>query len=205
MPNAIRLTSILLGLYAGILGAAHGYFELMQGAVSPSEIAIHAMGEPCVAGTVWHDCLPAITLLPTFNAAGITTMIFSAAIILWALFGLHRKRGGWLMMLLAVAMFVSGGGFVALFVGIVAGLSATRLHHPLRLLRLFAALWPAALVVYFIWIPAQWLMGYFFNEMLLQFAGMAFMFDIALLLLTAISAIAHGFQHKTDAQPAISG
>jgi len=205
MPEAIRMTSTLLGLYAGILGAVHGYFEWMQGAAAPSEVTIYAMGDPCVAGTVWHDCLPAITLLPAFRAAGIATLIFSTAIILWALFGLHRQRSGWIMILLAVAMFVSGGGFVALFVGIVAGFSATRLHNPLRLPRIFAAFWPAILVIYIIWIPAQWLLGYFYNETLLQFTGMAFMFDIALLLLTAISAVAHDFQRKTDAQPAISG
>jgi len=204
MRSAIRLTAVLLGVYVAVLGVTHGYFELQQGDVRTEQIAIHAIGSPCEPGTVWHDCLPAMTLLPSFTWAGISSMIVSAALLLWAGFFYSIQRSGWIMLILAIVLLLVGGGFVAMFVGVVAGFVATRLHNPNHLPRFLAFLWPGTLLLYILWIITQWTVGTFFNEWLLSLAGIAFFLDIGLLLLTGLSAIALDFWQQTGAEATVS-
>src|SRR5450756_1203311 len=91
MKSATRVAISTIGVYAGLLGAVHGYFETLQGNVAPSGIAIKAIGPPCQADKVWHACLPAITLVPNFLVAGILAIIISFTIVVWAAAFIQRK------------------------------------------------------------------------------------------------------------------
>ncbi len=204
MRSAIRITATLLGMYTAILAAGHGLFELRQGNVRIEQIAIHAIGAPCEPGTVWHDCLPALSILPTFTITGTATLLISAAVLAWAGFFSWQQRGGWILLALALALLLVGGGFVAMFVGVVASLLAIQIHQPLPLPRVLAALWPGTLIAYIVWIIAQWTFGTLVNDLLLQFAGAAFLLDLMLLVLTGLSAVAHDFRQKRGAEVAVS-
>jgi hypothetical protein len=43
MKSATRIAASTLGVYAGLLGMEHGYFETLQGSVAPSGITINAI------------------------------------------------------------------------------------------------------------------------------------------------------------------
>lgn len=124
-----RVAASTVGIYAGLLGAVHGYFEILQGNVAPDSFVINAIGTPCQADAVWHACLPAITMLPNFLIAGVLTLIISLIILTWAVAFIQRKRGGWILILLAVALLLAGGGFFPPFYGIVAGVIATQVKQ----------------------------------------------------------------------------
>ena len=49
MRSATRIVASFIGIYAGLLGLEHGYFETLQGNVKPSSIVIGAIGSPCQA------------------------------------------------------------------------------------------------------------------------------------------------------------
>jgi len=75
--SATRLVGTVLGVFAGLLGLEHGYFEILQGNVKPSSALIHAIGPPCKPEKVWHGCEPAMTLVPNFLITGILATILS--------------------------------------------------------------------------------------------------------------------------------
>ena len=121
MNKATRITASIIGAYAGILGAVHGYFEILQGPAMINGLRIQAIGDPCQADAVWHACLPAMTLMPNFSLTGALAIIFSLAALFWAVFCLSRWQGGLVMILFSVLMLLVGAGFIPAFTGIVAG------------------------------------------------------------------------------------
>jgi len=52
--SAARIVASALGVFAGLFGMEHGYFETLQGNVAPGGIYLLAIGPPCQANTVWH-------------------------------------------------------------------------------------------------------------------------------------------------------
>lgn len=42
-----RVAASMVGVYAGLLGAIHGYSEILQGNVAPDSLMINAIGSPC--------------------------------------------------------------------------------------------------------------------------------------------------------------
>ena len=92
-------------------------------------------------------------------------------------------------------------------IGIVAGTLATRIHKPLepeksrlsgRLLRLLAALWPWALILFVVWVLGQWVIGYFFNDWLLANGYLIIVMVLGTLLLSVISCYANDLQRASD-------
>ena len=173
MNHAIRVAAFVLGLYAGLLGTAHGYFETLQGDVVPSGIMITAIGSPCQADSAWHACLPAVTIVPDFFATGVLALVFSLIALLCAARFIKRKNGGEVLIALSILMFLVGGGFTPAYVGILAGIAGTRVDAPLtfwrkraskRPLSLLAKLWPWILIVFVLWSFGSWVLGYFFNQ-----------------------------------------
>lgn len=69
--SATRVAASALGVYVGLLGALHGYFEILQGDVAPDGLMINAIGPPCQPEEVGHACFPAMTLVPNFLVTGI--------------------------------------------------------------------------------------------------------------------------------------
>jgi hypothetical protein len=111
----------------------------------------------------------------------------------------QHKRGGVILMGLSLLLLLAGGGFIPMFIGLMAGFAGSRIDKPLRrhlphnARRLLASLWPWPLVAYFVWVfPAQWLLGHFFGAFVLNASLLLFFcFDLGLPLLTVFVALAH--------------
>ncbi|HDQ73923.1 MAG TPA: hypothetical protein ENN19_17775 [Chloroflexi bacterium] len=190
MNKPLRITVAFLGLYAGMLGIQHGIFEMLQGNTAPDGRLFNAIGPPCQTEAAWHACFPAMSLIPNLLVTGIVAVIVGLAFMLWALFFIQRRHGGWVLGLLAVVLLLLGGGFMPLFISLIAAGASHSLHHPVARPR-FAALasvWPWPLVIMAAWMPGSWLVGALFPEAMLAVGGLFFLvFDVGLAVLAAVS------------------
>ncbi|MBN2004168.1 MAG: hypothetical protein JXA21_12500 [Anaerolineae bacterium] len=196
MKNPLRITSAFLGVYAGLLAIQHGIFEILQGRRAPDGLLINAIGPPCRSEAVWHACFPAMTLIPNLLVTGVAAVIVGLALLLWVLFFAQRQRSDLMMGLLALLLLPVGGGFVPVFIGIIAAVAAGCLGSPVRPggtgWHIFAALWPWPLVLMALWLPGSWLLGHFCGAAMLSVGGLLFLvFDIGLPLLAALTGYAH--------------
>ncbi|NMC80756.1 MAG: hypothetical protein GYA59_15450, partial [Chloroflexi bacterium] len=204
MKSALRLASSTLGIYAGLLGMQHGFFEVRQGNVAPAGgWMIHAIGAPCQPEAAWHACYPAFTLIPNVFWTGVLALAVGLSLLVWAVAFIQRERGGPVLMLLSLLLFIVGGGFVPAVIGVIAGAAACRFHLPLngwRLsalkgLRSLAGLWPWPLVLMGIWLPGSWLVGHFFSEAMRSMTLFVFLFfDIGLPVLSVLVGFAADVQ-----------
>jgi hypothetical protein len=200
MKDPLRLVASLVGIYGGLIGAAHGIFEIQQGSMVPEGVMINAIGPPCQPEAVAHACFPALTLIPNFLITGIAALLLSLLAVVWAGFFIHRKRGGLVHILLSGAMLLVGAGFVPLFLGLIAGGVGSRIGKPLSLARKFlpaplrsvlANGWPWALGVYFLYaLGFQNLGGVFFPAVMLEYGGLFFLLEYGVLFLAVLTAFA---------------
>jgi MFS family permease len=206
MRKATRVVAASLAVFAGIGGPEHGVFEILQGHVRPDGLMIAAMGPPCDPEEVWNLCEPAMTVVPSFLVTGILATLVGIITMIWAAAFVHRKYGGLVLILLSVALLLVGGGLFPPVIGIVGGVVATRIHAPLkgqpkgrfgRLSRFFASLWPWSLVAFFVWVFGQFIIGYFFNEWLLQSGFLIPFLILGLMVLAIVSGFAHDAQQQT--------
>jgi hypothetical protein len=198
MNRAVKTTALAFGIFAGGASIEHGIFEILQGATRPAGIMIASMGPPCQPDQVWNACEPAMTIIPNFLFSGILSVIIGVLMLIWALAFLNRKRGGIVLLGLSIIMLLVGGGIFPPLIGIVGGAVGTKINAPLKPPRLarrfFTALWPWALIVLSAWLLGQWVVGYYFNDFLLNSIwGILLIpvFIIALIVLSSIAAFAH--------------
>lgn len=170
--NARRAVASILGIYGGFYGVEHGYFETLQGNVAPSSMLINAIGPPCQPNAQWYGCERAITVIPNFFATGVLAIIVSLTVMIWAAAFVQRKNGGVVLILLSTIQLLVGGGIGPIFPNLVAGVAGTRINSPLtwwrtRLSvnsrRLLAKLWPWSLIATLLWLPGEYVLGYFFG------------------------------------------
>ena len=211
--SATRIVASTVGVLAGLLGMEHGYFETLQGNVTPGSILIFAMGPPCQATRVWNGCEPAMTIMPNFFVTGVLAIIVSFIVILWAAAFVQRKNGGLVLILLSIILFLVGGGFAPAGVEIIAGVAGTRIKAPftwwrahlsVNSRRFLATLWPWSLIAFLLWTPGEWILGYFFNEYLLNLGLISLFFTLGLVLLTVLTGFAYDIQRQTDTHQASS-
>lgn len=211
--SATRIVASTAGVLAGLEGMEHGYFETLQGKVATGNILISAMGPPCQATRVWNGCEPAMTIIPNFFVTGVLAITVSFIVLLWAAAFVQRKNGGLVLILLSITLFLVGGGFASAQIGIIAGLAGTRIESPftwwrahlsVSSRRLLAALWPWSLIAYLLWFPGEWVLGYFFNEYLLNLGSISLFFDLALALLAVLTGFAWDIQRQSETHQASS-
>jgi hypothetical protein len=210
--SATRIVASVFGVLAGLFGIEHGYFETLQGNGAPGGIYILAMGPPCQTTKMWHGCEPAMTIIPHYFVSGVVTIFVSLIVIVWAAAFVQRKDGGLVLILLSMIQLLVGGGFVPIAFGIIAGIAGTRIHAPftwwrahlsVHTRRFLAALWPWSLIIFVLWFPGEWILGYFFNDYLLNLALVTLVFSLGLMLLTALTAFAHDIQRYTVGEHAL--
>ena len=202
MKNALRIAISTLGVYAGLLGMEHGYFETLQGNAAPGGLVINAIGTPCQADLVWHACFPALTVIPNMLATGILAIIAGLSVLIWSIVFIQRERGGLILLLLSLLLFAVGGGFVSTFIGAIAGIAGSRINVstirrklPANWLRFLAKLWPWTLISMIAWFLGSWIMGHFFGQAMLSMSTfLFFFFDVGLPLLTVFSGFAYDFR-----------
>jgi hypothetical protein len=202
MRKATRIIAAGLGLFAGFGGLEHGYFEILQGNARPESIMIASMGAPCVPEEIWHLCEPAMTILPNFLLTGILSMVLGAITMVWAAVFLQRKHGGMVLALLCLGLLLFGGGIFPPVIGIVGGLVGTKINTPVKKRagagwRTLATLWPWTLILYFVFLFSQFVVGYFFNDWLM--ANGAAAIPLLILGLLALSVLA-GYGHDLQEQ-----
>jgi hypothetical protein len=113
----------------GLSGLEHGFFELLQGRIAPGGLLISAIGP---AQRFWpKGTETAFTLIPNMAITGAVAMVFSAAVILWSLFGMRRKHAWLLLLLLSICQFLTGGGFAQIFLSVTISVIACRVNQPL--------------------------------------------------------------------------
>ena len=199
MKTATRVTASALGVYAGLLGIEHGYFEILQGNARPTGLTINAIGPPCQPDAIWHACFPALTLIPNFLITGIVAILVGLIVLIWTSRFVHRKNGGLFLLLLSLLLLPVGGGFVPLFVGISAGIAGMRIDHPPKWkpVHFLTKPWPWALGLLVLWFPGSWLMGHFFGQTMLKMSFLLFLcFDVMLPWLIVFSAFAYDIERQ---------
>ena len=163
MRKASRIVAASLGVVAGIAGLEHGYFEILQGNTRPERLMILSMGPPCAPEAIWNGCEPAMTILPSFLITGIVSVILGLAILVWSAGFVQRKHGGWVLILLSVALLLFGGGIFPPLIGLAGGAAGMQINKPLtkepgKITRWMAKLWPWPLVIFLggCWGRSRW-------------------------------------------------
>lgn len=153
--NATRIVASTFGILVGLAGIEHGFFEMLQGNVAPSEIMIDAIGP---GQRIWEYATePALTIIPNFLITGILTMIFGLIVTIWAGVFIDRKYGARILLLLSIILWLVGGGFAPIFMSILASVTATKInkplkwwkaHIPIKLRDSIAKLWPWSIIIF---------------------------------------------------------
>lgn len=167
--DAVKTTASVFGVYGGLLGIEHGYFETLQGNVVPKGLKILASTRelPFPFG---HE--PAITVIPSFLVTGILAILVGLAIIAWSAAFLQKQNGASVLFLLSVLLLLVGGGFGPLSLLIAACIGAAGInrphprshsHRPSGLRRALALIWPWCLVAALSWVPAELAAGQLFD------------------------------------------
>jgi hypothetical protein len=197
MRKATKAVAMWFGMVAGIAGLEHGYFEILQGNTRPASIMFPSWGpQQCDPAIIWHACEPAMSILPSFLASGIITVLLGLAIMAWSTWFLQSRHGGVVLILLSIAFLLFGGGFFPPIIGIVGGLAGTQINRSLSgrpgiITRLAAKLWPWPLVIFLVWVLGQFPFGYFFNDFLKSIMVFGMLVILSSLPLSVYSAYAH--------------
>lgn len=151
--KASRVAATTFGVLAGLGGLWHGIGEVRQGNIATGSIYINSWAEGPIATNMGGE--PGMTIVPNFLVTGLLCIAVSLAVIVWAAAMVQRKRGGIILIGLSIGMMLVGGGFGPPLIGILAGVSGTRVNSPLSLWRtrtaktqrFMAKVWPLAFVV----------------------------------------------------------
>lgn len=197
MRKATRIITATFGAFAGFGGLEHGYFEILQGNGRPENIMIASMGAPCVPEEIWHICEPAMTIVPNFLVTGILSMVLGLITMVWAIAFVRRAQSGMILALLSFGLLLFGGGIFPPLIGIIGGVVGTRINTPLKkqpgpVWRMLAKAWPWTIISFFVFLFGQFVIGYFFNEFVME--NGAVLLPALILGLLAVSILA-GYGH----------
>ena len=172
MKTYLAFTARVLSVYAAILAFIHGVFELQQGKAIVEAANINAIGHGCIADQIWHACFPAITIWPTYFAAGLIIVVISTLFFLYILIFRNSGHSGWIMVVFAFTNLLSGGGFIPTFTAIMAS-AALFLNHKTKTItgrkqNTFGILWILSLSIYILYAAGGWLLGRYFNAFMVE-------------------------------------
>jgi hypothetical protein len=208
--NATRVTVSTFGALAAMAGIEHGIGELWQGNVAPGALVIESW-----AGSDLFRILagePALTIVPNLLVSGILTILFSLTLLVWAIWFVQRKHASLVLIGLSLILLLVGGGFGPPLLGIIVGVTATRIcapspwwHAHLAGRHVLATLWPwafaAAVVAWLSIFPGTVLVDYFFGlggqELLVYLTILA---AFVFLFFTIVSAFAYDLRQRESLQ-----
>lgn len=203
MRQATKAVATWYGVAAGLAGLEHGYFEINQGNTRPLTLMFPSIGPPCIPEQAWNGCEPAMSILPNFLITGILSMLIGLAMIVWSAGFVQRRHGGMVLILLSITLLMFGGGIFPPLIGVIGGAAGTRINKPLagtpgRMTRQAAKLWPWPLLLLMVWLLGQFVVGYFFNDLLKSLMGFGLMLILILLPLSVYAAYAHDAVYATS-------
>jgi hypothetical protein len=198
MKSATRTTVSTLGAIMGLAGIEHGIGEALQGNRAPDGIMIQSWPGSEFFQTVRGE--PAMTIIPNLLVTGILTVLVSLIFIVWATVFVHRKHGGLVLILLAIAMLLVGGGIFPPILGIVIGILGTRMppqptfwrtHARAGLPRFLGKAWPwffvACVVAFLTMMPGPYILEHWFGVSDARLTYIHIGFALGTLLLSVIS------------------
>jgi hypothetical protein len=185
------------GALAALAGIEHGLGELFQGWAAPSSVVIQSW--PDTAGFEVVSGEPAMTLIPNLAVSGMITILVALVLGVWAVWFIERPRGGLVLIGLSLLLLLVGGGFGPPLIGIIAGLTATRMgtggSKPGPTRAALAGVWPwllgAGVAGYLSLAPGIVLVSRFtgFDDPIVV-AGLT-IFSFTMLVLALVAARAH--------------
>jgi hypothetical protein len=148
--SATRIIASTFGVFAGVSGLDHGFFEILQGNTATPGLVVQSIGPE---QRMWvHGTEEAITLVPNFLVTGILAITVAVLMIVWSIGYIDRRRGSTAFALLGALLFLVGGGG-AMIVSVILGWAvSTRIGRPSRWLgklafsRALERFWPVLLV-----------------------------------------------------------
>jgi hypothetical protein len=125
--RTLLAASGILGILTGVLGAYHGYGEVLQGSAVPSGIVISAWGgSGCVPEAPTY-CFPAMTIVPApFIVSGILSIIVALTVLAATAMIVGGKWRGIPLLILSIILLLVGGGFFPPIFGVIAALVGQR-------------------------------------------------------------------------------
>jgi hypothetical protein len=196
MRSATMTVARWFGITAGVAGAGHGYYEILQGNMATPAIMISSIGPPCVAEQAWNGCEPAMTIVPNYLVSGVLSLILGLLILTWSIARIQGKWGGAVLMMLSILLLLLGGGFFPPLIGLIGGLAGLGIHRPIdrtevsRSLRFASRLWPWPLVIFLVWTFGQILVGALANEFMQSLMVYGVVLILAMLPLSVVCAYA---------------
>src|SRR5271157_895297 len=140
--NSTRLFVIFMGIHAGLTGFVHGLCETFQGNTPTGGNVIASFG--------------VFTLIQNYLLTGIAAMLVALILAIWTIGFIHKKNGPIVFLILAILLFLVGGGVaIVFFTPFVFG-AATRIDKPLAwwkktlpetLRKRLASAWPAIFII----------------------------------------------------------
>ena len=189
-------STVVLKLYACIVGLIHGFGEIFQAGKPISSPLITALDATIDPEQLWHAGLPAFTIIPNYLLSGIITVLVCIIIMLIVLLSKKIKHSDISCVVLFVFLFFFGGGFIPPFIGLVTSISYTIYMRRNKTNDYFkntqvvlSALWQSILVVLVLWLPSSWIIGWLFPGFMLDIQSIAFiLFNIIMPIFILISS-----------------
>jgi hypothetical protein len=183
--TAIRWITSAYGILVGLAGVEHGIFEILQGDVPTGGFLVDAIGD---AYRFWPGGGERIfTVVPSFLWSGILSVVFGIIVTIWSYNYVQRKYGATVFFLLAITLWVVGGGFAPIFLTLLASGAATRIEQPLNWWRShlpgkasLAKLWPAILIFFVI---------VFWGAVGIQIFGLPLSVDVTSMIMVILSIL----------------
>lgn len=212
--SALRITVSTFGVLAGLAGIEHGIGEVLQGSKAPAGLTIESW--PDAASFRVLDGEPAMTIVPNLLATGILAILVSLVFVVWATRFVEREHGGLILMLLSVVWLLVGGGFGPPLLGIILGLTATRMNasparrhapQPAGTRSFPANLWPwcfgASLAAWLLLFPGVVIMAYLTgadetSTLFGTFVAVLMLTAFGSLLLTIVAGLAHDNERQAE-------
>jgi hypothetical protein len=209
MKNATRAFVSTFGAIMALAGIEHGIGEVLQGSVAPGGIMIQSWPESEFFRSLSGE--PAMTIVPNLLVAGMLSIIFSLALMVWATLFVQKKRGALVMVLISIAMLLAGGGLFPPVFGILISVVAFKINAPLTwwrahlshgARRTLAQLWPwfytACILSWFALLPGIPALEYFFGVEEAVVTLAILVFAISTLLLTIFSGFAYDIRMRVS-------
>ncbi len=109
----MKITAMILGILAGLVGAMHGVLEMLQGNAATPGLLINA-------NQGGQSPMPALSVIPNFLITGILALLVSVVLMFWVMRQLQKKNGVPVLLGLSLLLLLVGGGFIPPVLGTAA-------------------------------------------------------------------------------------
>jgi hypothetical protein len=113
------------GVLAAYAGVEHGVGELRQGPAELPDTVFESWPDDAAFEAL--DGEPAMSLLPTYQASGVATVVVAVLMGVWSIWFVDRRFGGAVLVVMSAVLLLVGGGFGPPLLGTVAGVTAMRI------------------------------------------------------------------------------